>query len=135
MRKILEERLENAKLDYRYHLTGLGNDGFVDTNVYKIEGQIEAYQDCLNLLPPKRTEQEILKDFEALGYKAVVNNEYELELHKNNKKPDMLIVLNILKSAKEYQKYMVMNGKMFSREIKFQEHKLLNELYEVLQWI
>ena len=162
MRKILEERLANAKLDYRVYPVLSSND--------IILGQIKAYQDCLNLLdkhtpkifvkpitdeelqkalkeklyvpnqviiernPAPRTEQEILKDFEALGWKVVVNNENEIELHRNAKN-NILVVLNILKSAGEYTKYMIMNGKTFFREIKFQEHKLLNELFEVWQWI
>ena len=123
MRKILEERLENAKLDYRYHLTGLGSDGLVDTNIYKIEGQIEAYQDCLNLLPPVRTEAEILKDFELLGYVIVDNNKHDLILVK-----DMGLRLMI---NKELKHYMVV---ALTPLVNMQEHKLLNELFEVWKW-
>ena len=127
MRKILEERLENAKLDYRYHLTGLGNDGFVDTNVYKIEGQIEAYQDCLNLIPTPRTEQEILKGFEALGY-MVINEPMLCVLIKNLKEK-----IHISKYDKDYCKYDWQTKQPLY--LTMQEHKLLNELFEVWQWV
>ena len=43
MRKILEQRLENTRNDYEQAWSG--------TNIHDILlGQIEAYQDCLNLL-------------------------------------------------------------------------------------
>ena len=43
MRKILEERLENARNDYKCC-------SFESTLRPILSGQIEAYQDCLNLL-------------------------------------------------------------------------------------
>lgn len=56
IRKIIEERLDNARNDY-------GNT--TREPQLELQGQIEAYQDCLNLMRP-RTEQDILKDFEKL---------------------------------------------------------------------
>lgn len=64
IRKIITERLENASLDYRYWLSVVGFDGIIEPDFYKLEGQIEAYQDCLNLMQP-RTEQD-LERLEAL---------------------------------------------------------------------
>ena len=82
MRKILEQRLENAKNDYHNCYSDIDNFPFYEG--HELKGQIEAYQDCLNLLPPARTEQEILKDFEALGYVIVRNNNSILKMENNN---------------------------------------------------
>ena len=134
MRKILEERLENAKLDYRYHLSGLGFDEFVDTNIYKIEGQIEAYQDCLTLLPQPRTEAEILKDFEKLGYEVVCNSDGELILEERFSY--WLDRIHISKNLKEYsKKQWCGNRESYIQSIEFQEHKLLNELFTLWGWL
>ena len=118
MRKILEERLENARLDF---------GKTTREPQLELKGQIEAYQDCLNLIPTPRTEQEILKDFEALGYKiAFVKKENRLLLYKSN--DDTIF---IYKNTKEYEKCDIIQ----SINITMQEHKLLNELFEVWQWI
>ena len=61
IRKIITERLENAKNDYRVYPILSRND--------MILGQIEAYQDCLNLLPQPRTETDIINDLKALGWR------------------------------------------------------------------
>ena len=212
MRKILEERLENARNDY---------GKTTREPQLELKGQIEAYQDCLNLLPedlgelsdgyhtfnslyeqrmylfativkqnknlcwksykhedgelcfgggwfivgidtPKgsytyhyenkywdlfdcqelergkhwdghtdkdvirllsitsaRTEQEILKEFEKLGYKILDNNKNDLILVK-----DMGLRLMI---NKELKHYMVV---ALTPLVTMQEHKLLNELFE-----
>lgn len=68
----------------------------------------------------KRTEQEILKDFEALGWLITSQTETHIELNYDGLK------LLIWKSDKTY---------MFDNFIDMQEHKLLNELFEVWQWI
>ena len=61
IRKTLEERLDNALLD-------LYNP--VDEVEYgHLHGQIEAYQDCLNLFPTPRTETNIINDLKALGWR------------------------------------------------------------------
>jgi hypothetical protein len=74
-----------------------------------------------------RTEQEILKDFEKLGYKiAFVNQENRLLLYKNN--GDTIF---IYKNTKEYEKCDTIQSINFT----MQEHKLLNELFEVWKWI
>ena len=49
MRKILEQRLENARNDYHNRYGDIDNFPFYEAHV--LQGQIEAYQDCLNLLP------------------------------------------------------------------------------------
>ena len=114
MRKILEERLENAK-----------NDWLLDKQDY-LKGQIEAYQDCLNLIPAPRTEQEILKDFEALGYEIKVNKASMLYLTN-----DYDVTIHINKLLKGYRRFYD-NEKNY---IPMQEHKLLNELFNCYGWI
>ena len=81
IRKIIEERLENARNDY---YTYCDNSDMALSLTYKLEGQIEAYQDCLNLLPAPRTKADILKDFEKLGWYVVdgYSKEYKLVLKR-----------------------------------------------------
>lgn len=66
IRKILTERLENARLDY---------GKTTREPQLELKGQIEAYQDCLNLIPTPKTEQDILNDFEKLGWIVSKNDE------------------------------------------------------------
>ena len=108
MRKILEERLENAR-----------NDWLLDKRDY-LRGQMIAYRDCLNLMQP-RTEQEILDDFEALGYR--VKNDNDVLRLKNN-----FIEIYVYKQEQEYGKEDVFSCE--ANRFTMQEHKLLNELFE-----
>ena len=146
IRKIIERRLE--KIEHEYEII---SGGKLKNN---LSGQIEAYQDCLNLIDeymskivtkqlgvkemeallqylskphqviidkPKRTETEILKDFETLGYKVYKNDEYNLILEADN-----FWKIDIWKSEKAYR-ILHFTG--------MQEHKLLNELFSVWRWI
>lgn len=119
IRQIITERLENARLDF---------SKTTREPQLELKGQIEAYQDCLNLLPPKRTEQEILKDFEALGYVVARNDWEKLVLNKFDE------VIKIDKIDKWYKKFLAYSGGI-SEIITMQEHKLLNELFEVWGWL
>ena len=117
IRKIIEERLENARLDLKCNI----NLSVEDVRV--LQGQIEAYQDCLNLMQP-RTEQEILKDFEKLGYFIkketsfiTLTNEY-----------DDVIFIDLKDKCYDKSHYLHVVS------ITIQEHKLLNELFEVWGW-
>ena len=124
MRKILEQRLENARNDY---------GKTTREPQLELKGQIEAYQDCLDLIPAPRTEQEILKDFESLGYAIIKNDEYRLILVN-----EWNHIIEIDKACKRYQCYYYTeytNQFELSTYIDIQEHKLLNELFEVWQWI
>lgn len=136
IRKIIEERLENAKNEYHCYVSGNGN---VHSEYYELQGQIEAYQDCLNLMQP-RTEQEILKDFEALGWLVCCNdNEYiilELDCRTLQCKHSFeRIYINI---QDEYYikslSFETIEKDYIQRQapITMQEHKLLNELFEVI---
>ena len=117
IRKIITERLENASLDYRYWLSGVGFDGIIEPDFYKIEGQIEAYQDCLNLMQP-RTEQDILNDFEKFGWEITTNDYYGFIF--KNKRNEFLKIYNLSKTYR------------CECNLSIQEHKLLNELFEVI---
>lgn len=122
IRQIIEERLENANLDFRYWLSSVGFDGIIEPDFYKIEGQIEAYQDCLNLIPAPRTEADILNDFEKLGWIVSRNDEDDFTLRlKGN--PTCAIWID--KLTKEYS---------MSCCLDMQEHKLLNELFICWGW-
>ena len=115
IRQIITERLENVRNDYRVYPILSRND--------MVLGQIQAYQDCLNLIDAPRTEADILKDFEKLGWIVSRNDEDDFALRlKGN--PTCAIWID--KLTKEYS---------MSCCLDMQEHKLLNELFEVWQWI
>ena len=121
MRKILEERLENAQIELKCNI----NLSVEDVRV--LQGQIEAYQDCLNLLPPKRTEAEILKECSVIHQ----NNENYLIFSIES----VQWVIEIHKPTQSYRCYDIFTKQKIARPITMQEHKLLNELFEVWQWI
>ena len=107
IRQIITERLENAKLDF---------SKTTREPQLELKGQIEAYQDCLNLMQP-RTEADILKDFEKLGWKVYLNDNesFWLELERYG-------LIQIDKIDKSYK---------VTFAITMQEHKLLNELFNL----
>ena len=81
----------------------------------------------------KHAEQEILKDFEALGYS--IENSYNhsfVEMSKYNEEYCIYEFIIINKGEQNYEKY-VMGGDV--TPITMQEHQLLTELFEVWQWI
>ena len=121
IRKIITERLDNARNDYKYYQGG--SSEFYEYSLFEISGQIEAYQDCLNLIPALRTEADILNDFEKLGWKVTQNDEDDFTLRlKGN--PTCAIWID--KLTKEYSMTCCLD---------IQELKLLSELFEVWQWI
>lgn len=71
-----------------------------------------------------RTKQEIFKDFETLGYK-IIDQAMLCVLVKNNKDK-----IHISKYDKDYSKYNCQTKEPLY--ITLQEHKLLNELFEVI---
>ena len=124
IRQIITERLENAKNEYREYPVLSTNDITL--------GKIKAFQDCLNLIPAPRTEQEILKDLENY-YAIVKNDEHQLVLINEFDQ-----IIDIDKVCKRYECYYYSEGVkplQLATFIDFQEHKLLNELFEVWQWI
>ena len=78
----------------------------------------------------KRTEAEILKDFEALGYRKETNNRAIL-LFKTDTSKVFETCIYIDLQDKNYRKQEF----TITEDITMQEHKLLNELFEVLGWI
>lgn len=74
-----------------------------------------------------RTEQDVLKDFEKLGYEIKVNNASMLYLATNND-----VVIHINKLFKGYRRFY---DNEISNYVTMQEHKLLNELFTIWGWI
>ena len=68
-----------------------------------------------------RTEQDVLNDFEKLGWKILINNKEEITLRYG-----WVGKLFISRCFKYYQ---------FECSINIQEHKLLNELFIIWGWI
>ena len=68
-----------------------------------------------------RTEQDVLNDFEKLGWKIIVNNSLKLRLNINS-----FDDLDIDKLEEMY----IYNG-----YLTIQDHKLLNELFTIWGWI
>ena len=132
MRKILEERLENAKLDYQKCLEEID---YPLCKADELAGTIVAYQDCLNLLQP-RTEQEILKDFEALGWE-VKKYENQITLEQEIiEEYDDLIMYPTIKIDFEDKTYTCYDEyDQCYMYLTMQEHKLLNELFECYGWL
>lgn len=96
-----------------------------------------------------RTEQEILKDFEKLGYEVITNNKIGIILNlkteflKEGFRKNHYVELeriHIFKQIKSYKKYQIetINGhQVFSNKMWFsiQEHQLLHELFICYGWI
>lgn len=97
-----------------------------------------------------RTENEILKDFETLGYKIVEQNELSIIFDNHTTIEDThgfirnyyeeLERISIYKPVKSYKKdYNArVNGKLENSNqtwFSMQEHKLLNELFQVWGWV
>jgi hypothetical protein len=121
IRQIITERLENARNDYLYYQKN--SDGFDIYGLSETSGQIDAYQDCLNLISAPRTETDILKDFEALRWIVSRNDEDDFTLRL---KGNPTCTIRIDKLTKEYS---------MSCCLDMQEHKLLNELFICWGWL
>ena len=84
-----------------------------------------------------RTEEEVLKDFEKLGYKVESNNSFYLRLGiqiDENHFDQRKILIN--KDSKNYSKYILLDFEEDrSLNITMQEHQLLNELFNLWGWI
>lgn len=106
IRKIIAEKIADKK-DKRVNDYA---DGFND-------GLIQAFKIFLEEIPAPRTEQEILNDFEKLGYKVKKNFSHIILLHENGDE------IKIWFNDKTYSSSIGIN---------MQEHKLLNELFEVI---
>lgn len=82
-----------------------------------------------------RTEQEILKDFEKIGWKTIENNEDTLTLHMSFKNHIGYYLLNIYKQIRTYKTMAIIKNEDYSAEIEIPEHKLLHELFTVWGWL
>lgn len=118
IRKIIEERLELAKEGLEL-CRAYDDNNYPLTNEDLVINEITIYEHFLDLMQP-RTEQDILNDFEKLGWKVTQNDDGFIILCFNS-----IARIVILKQTKTYH----ING-----ATNMQEHKLLNELFEVWQW-
>lgn len=109
IREQVEYLLWNYDIKDRLSLQGEGAEVFVD--------------DLLALIPKPRTEEEILKDFEKLGYVIVRNDDDWLELEIVG--TDVSIMSSKLDKSYDFA----------GEPLTMQEHKLLNELFECWGWI
>lgn len=129
IRKIINERLENARNHYN-------NTDLIIAPLLKSElrGEINTYQDCLNLIPAPRTEADILNDFEKLGWK-VVDGYVNFTLRKQYVYENGLFecvwhcFITINKENKTYSAEQRSNWNTKGYNLSMQEHKLLNELF------
>lgn len=80
-----------------------------------------------------RTEEEILKDFENLGYE-VDNNEIALALNFHEEL-GRIIRNTIIFVSKRKKRYVVRSTSEISQSIGMKEHKLLNELFTIWGWL
>lgn len=84
-----------------------------------------------------RTEQDVLKDFQKLGYEVVCNSDRELILEQEFKSGYTIINrIHIEKRSQAYSKsqfaYCVGTSPLW---VSMQEHKLLNELFTIWGWL
>ena len=75
----------------------------------------------------KNNKQEILRDFEAMGYK-IFQTDWEIEMF--NKEMDIIIYIDL-----ENREYSKRNSRFLSIDLRMQEHKLLNELFKIWGWL
>lgn len=75
-----------------------------------------------------RTEEQVLKNFEELGYDIVENNDKCLKLRYN-----ACVIMNISRVSKCYNCYWKEN--LLRSNIDMQEHKLLHELFTIWEWL
>ena len=121
MRKILEERLANAKeeleLCYAYE-----DNNYPCSKDDLLLNEINIYEHILKLLPKPRKEQEILKDFEKFGYEIKNGYRYISLCYFNE---------SVITISKPNKSYFVKENVVFGVE----EHKLLNELFTLWGWL
>ena len=135
IRKIIEERLENARNErdkcekYR--------DLFASI---RVAGNIQICQELLNLIPAPRTEQEILKDFEKLGWEVSLheeNNHIILKKERVEKyfyeaTSKAVYYINIDCVNKTFEAERIFCFSTMGYKMPLHEYKLLNELFEVI---
>lgn len=75
-----------------------------------------------------RTEEEVLKDFEKLGYDIIYYRQHYIKLDNNNN-----YIIRISKCSKTYKSYE--GDSKLALPIEIEEHKLLNELFSIWGWL
>ena len=93
-------------------------------------GYSKAIDDVLSLISHKRTEEEVLKEFEEHGYKVFRNDDIQLKLIMK----DSIYynyVIDVIKPEKSYDKSMCNKYGVLPDLIEFWEHKLIDELFDI----
>ena len=134
-----KEALDNIAItfdEYSYEPTVLGaelNRHFSDIFKYEIEiikKDLELLE-SLKCVKSKRTEQEILKDFENMSWEIIKDDEHKLAV--KNKITNAQI--DLYKDSKSYQCAIDLGFTIVPSFIDFQEHKLLHELFGLWGWL
>ena len=127
----MKEIREKIEAKYSNALIDLENGHY--SNRDGLIGNIEAYMDLLALIPKPRTEEEVLKEFEDLGYsfqETKFDDVDTLAIGKDKR------LIYIYKNVKRYRLVAFnRSGTPTPDVIGIQEHKLLNELFECWGWI
>lgn len=79
-----------------------------------------------------RTEQEVLKDFEKLGYKVNRNTNFTIVLENNNE------IELVISKVNHWYTCKITNSISSRKEalyIDMEEHKLLTELFTIWGWL
>lgn len=116
IREALDNRIQKLKINHK-----IGSRDIANKEILDIASFLENH--ILPLLPQPRTEQEVLKDFEKLGYEVVRNDDGWLELEIVGTDVSMMIC----KLDNNYD--------FVGDPLTIQEHKLLNELFECWGWL
>lgn len=123
MHKYLEiyKRLED---DWQNYLENKGKLTYEDMVLIKeLINKEKAMKEVNNI----RTEEEVLKDFEKLGYNVVANGGCFIKLNNNGD------IIRISKYSMWYRSYCEDSG--LAVPIDMEEHKLLNELFSIWGWL
>lgn len=92
-------------------------------------GYSKAIDDVLSLISHKRTEEEVLKEFEEHGYKVFRNATNQLELIREDGIHNH--VIDVIKYEKVHSKSMCDAYCTYPDKIEFWEHKLIDELFDI----
>lgn len=79
-----------------------------------------------------RTEEQVLKDFEKLGYKETYCDDEYYEIEKKISKNSKYIAIDT--KFKTFGCYVRVGEKELPYSLELEEHKLLHELFELWGW-
>lgn len=123
-----EEALDNVKKAPGFMGGNHKYISYLQSSIPFLE-DIAILQELVNKEKPMRTETEVLKDFEKLGYEIKKSDNIICLLNDYDTK------IRISKVSRTYRVYYKkISGNMIA-SINMQEHKLLNELFTIWNWL